>query len=121
VIDDRGRRVGIIAYGSSHWAVVEARDQLRAAGVETDYLLLKALPLAESVKAFVARHDRVYVVEQNRDAQMAGILKAEYPAQATRFRPVLHYDGLPIDARSVSGPIAAEENVAAPAREVVAR
>ena len=118
------RRAGIIAYGSSHWAVVEARDQLRdEAGVETDYLLLKALPLTDQVEAFVARHDRIYVVEQNRDGQMAGLLKIEYPEHATRFRSVLHYDGLPVDARSVSDPIAAEERMTAPAgaAEVVTR
>jgi 2-oxoglutarate ferredoxin oxidoreductase subunit alpha len=96
--------------------VVEARDQLRQeSGLEMDYLLLKALPFTDAVAAFVARHERIYVVEQNRDAQMAGLLKMEYPEQAARFRSVLHYDGLPVDARSVSGPIAAEETMATPA------
>jgi 2-oxoglutarate ferredoxin oxidoreductase subunit alpha len=124
VIEDQGRRAGIIAYGSSHWAVVEARDLLRMeSGVETDYLLLKALPFTDTVAAYVARHERIYVVEQNRDAQMASLLKIEYPEHAARFRPVLHYDGLPIDARSVSAPIAAEETMSAlaGAREAVAR
>jgi 2-oxoglutarate/2-oxoacid ferredoxin oxidoreductase subunit alpha len=112
VIEDHGRRAGIIAYGSSHWAVVEARDQLRQeSGTETDYLLLKALPFTDAVAAFVQRHERIYVVEQNRDAQMAALLKIEYPEHAARIRSVLHYDGLPIDARSVSGPIAAEETM----------
>ena len=114
VIEDQGRRVGILAYGSSHWAVVEARDLLRKeSGLETDYLLLKALPFTDAVAAYVARHERIYVVEQNRDAQMASLLKMEYPEHAGRLRPVLHYDGLPIDARSVSVPIAAEETIGA--------
>ncbi|MGH7730257.1 MAG: 2-oxoacid:acceptor oxidoreductase subunit alpha [Candidatus Eiseniibacteriota bacterium] len=124
VVEDQGRPVGMIAYGSSHWAVVEARDQLRLeSGVETDYLLLKALPFSLAVAAFVQRHERIYVVEQNRDAQMSSLLKMEYPDHAARFRPVLHYDGLPIDARSVSAPIAAEETLGAMAspREVVTR
>jgi 2-oxoglutarate ferredoxin oxidoreductase subunit alpha len=124
VVDDQGRKIGLIAYGSSHWAVVEARDQLRQeSGVETDYLLLKALPFNDAVAGFVDRHERIYVVEQNRDAQMASLLKMEYPRHAARFRSVLHYDGLPIDARSVSGPIAAEETMGAlaGAREAVAR
>jgi 2-oxoglutarate ferredoxin oxidoreductase subunit alpha len=115
VIDDQGRRVGIIAYGTTHWAVVEARDQLRQSGLALDYLLLKALPFTAAVADFVSRHERIYVVEQNRDAQMAGLLKVEYPEHAARFRSVLHYDGLPIDARSVSVPIAAEETMATPA------
>jgi len=116
VIEDKGRRAGIIAYGSSHWAVVEARDLLHAeSGVETDYLLLKALPFTGAVADFVARHERIYVVEQNRDAQMASLLKMEYPEHAAKFRPVLHYDGLPIDARSVCAPIAAAEAMIAPA------
>jgi 2-oxoglutarate ferredoxin oxidoreductase subunit alpha len=124
VVEDQGRAAGIIAYGSSHWAVVEARDQLRQeSGVETDYLLLKALPFSDAVAAFVKRHERIYVVEQNRDAQMAGLLKMEYPEHAARFRPVLHYDGLPIDARSVSEAIRAEATLGAlaGAREVVTR
>jgi 2-oxoglutarate/2-oxoacid ferredoxin oxidoreductase subunit alpha len=124
VIEDQGRRVGIIAYGSSHWGVIEARDLLRKeSGVETDYLLLKALPFTDGVAAYVARHERIYVVEQNRDAQMASLLKVEYPEHAARFRSVLHYDGLPLDARSVSGPIAAEERAGAlaGAQEAVTR
>ena len=117
VIDGQGLSAGIIAYGSSHWAVVEARDRLREeSGVETDYLLLKALPFTDQVRDFVARHERVYVVEQNRDAQMASLLKIEYPEHAARLRPVLHYDGLPLDARSVMGPIAAGEGAKATAR-----
>jgi len=112
VIEDQGRAAGIIAYGSTHWAVVEARDQLRESGLALDYLLLKALPFPSAVADFVSRHERIYVVEQNRDAQMAGLLKIEYPEHAARFRSVLHYDGLPIDARSVSVPIAADETVA---------
>jgi 2-oxoglutarate ferredoxin oxidoreductase subunit alpha len=122
VIEDQGQGAGIIAYGSSHWAVVEARDQLREeSGITLDYLLLKALPFTAEVAAFVARHPRIYVVEQNRDAQMAGLLKVEYPEHAGRFRSVLHYDGMPIDARSVSTAIAADEKAPAAVPEVARR
>jgi 2-oxoglutarate ferredoxin oxidoreductase subunit alpha len=124
VVDDQGCAAGIIAYGSSHWAVVEARDQLRnEAGVQTDYLLLKALPFSDAVAGFVRSHERIYVVEQNRDAQMTSLLKIEYPEHAARFRPVLHYDGLPIDARSVSTGIKADATLGAlaAAGEVVIR
>ena len=104
---DTRQPVGIIAFGSSHWAVEEARDQLREeAGLETDYLRLRAYPFPDAVEAFVRRHDRVYVVEQNRDAQMLSLFRMDLdPALGTRFRSVLHYNGLPIDARSVSGEI----------------
>ncbi len=109
-VEDHGRKVGLLAYGSTHWAMGEARDQLRAeAGLETDYLLVKALPFGAEVRAFVERHARVYVVEQNRDAQMAALLRLEYPAHAARIRSVLHYDGLPVDARSVSDGVKAQE------------
>jgi 2-oxoglutarate ferredoxin oxidoreductase subunit alpha len=117
VLDERGGRVGIIAYGSSHWAVIEARDLLRSeSGVETDYLLLKALPFSEAVASFVARHERIYVVEQNRDAQMAALLRMEYPQWAGRFRSILHYDGLPIDAQTVIDGVRSRERAEVAAR-----
>jgi 2-oxoglutarate/2-oxoacid ferredoxin oxidoreductase subunit alpha len=65
------------------------------------------------VHEFVAKHDRVYVVEQNRDAQMQALLKVDLdPTQVVKLRSVLHFNGLPIDARSVSQVIAEEEGVA---------
>jgi 2-oxoglutarate/2-oxoacid ferredoxin oxidoreductase subunit alpha len=106
-----GARVGIIAYGTSHWAVVESRDQLREeAGVATSYLRLRGYPFPESVGEFIGAHDRVYVVEQNRDAQMLSLLRMEYPAEVIgRLRSVLHYNGLPIDARSITDGVLAQE------------
>ena len=106
-----GARVGVIAYGTSHWAVVESRDQLREeAGVATSYLRLRGYPFADGVGEFIARHERVYIVEQNRDAQMLSLLRMDYPAEVTgRLRSVLHYTGLPIDARSVTESVLAQE------------
>ena len=104
-----GAEVGIIAYGSSHWAVVESRDQLEQAGVRTGYLLLRALPFTAEVKRFVQRYRRVYVVEQNRDAQMAELLRVETGVDRDRLRSALHYTGLPIDARSVTDEILRQE------------
>jgi 2-oxoglutarate ferredoxin oxidoreductase subunit alpha len=125
VVDGQGRTTGILAYGSSHWAVLEARDQLRReAGIETDYMLLKALPFSDAVGRFLAAHERVHVVEQNRDGQMSALLRMEYPQYASRVLPSLHYDGLPLDARSVSDAIRAAEPAGAPApalNEAVAR
>lgn len=112
IIEDvAGAKVGIIAYGSSHWAVGESRDQLQdEAGLPTSYLRLRAYPFPQSVEDFVRRHDRVYVVEQNRDAQMLSLLRMDLdPALQTRLRSVLHYSGLPIDARSVTKNIVAQE------------
>jgi 2-oxoglutarate/2-oxoacid ferredoxin oxidoreductase subunit alpha len=104
-------KTGIIAYGTSHWAVTEARDQLKKEyGIELDYLRLRAYPFSPDVHAFIAGHDIVYVVEQNRDAQMLALLKLDVaPEQILKLRSVLHYNGLPIDARSVTDEIVAQE------------
>ena len=108
-----GAKVGIIAYGSSHWAVEETRDQLREeASLPVSYMRLRAYPFPDSVEDFVRRHDRVYVVEQNRDGQMMSLLRMDLdPALQTRLRSVLHYSGLPIDARSVTENILAQEKL----------
>jgi 2-oxoglutarate ferredoxin oxidoreductase subunit alpha len=101
VEEDERAEVGLIAFGSTHWAIVEARDQLRAQGVATAYLLLKALPFTPHLVRFVERYQRIYVVEQNRDGQMADLVRLEAPELAGQVRSVRHYTGLPIDARSV--------------------
>jgi 2-oxoglutarate ferredoxin oxidoreductase subunit alpha len=98
---DLGSRKGILAFGSSDPAVIEAQDALAEAGLKLDYLRLRALPFTAEVDAFVKAKEVIYVVEQNRDGQMAALLKEFYPAQATKFRSVLHYDGLALDAQTV--------------------
>jgi len=97
-------KVGIIAYGTSHWAIVESRDQLRNEyNIETDYLRLRAYPFTREVHDFVKQHDRIYIVEQNRDAQMLSLLKLDVEASLiTRLRSIAHIHGLPMDARSVT-------------------
>jgi 2-oxoglutarate/2-oxoacid ferredoxin oxidoreductase subunit alpha len=97
-------KIGFIAYGTSHWAMVESRDQLRKEyNVETDYLRLRAFPFTREVHEFIKQHDRVYVVEQNRDAQMLSLLKLDVePSLITRLRSMAHIHGLPMDARSVT-------------------
>jgi 2-oxoglutarate ferredoxin oxidoreductase subunit alpha len=112
-VDERGAEVGIIAFGTSHWAIVEARDQLRGEhGIETDYLRLRAYPFSATVKDFVHSHKRVYVVEQNRDGQMYDLLRIDLAlGDVERLRSVRHYNGLPIDARSVTGGILAQEGI----------
>ena len=96
-----GSPVGLIAYGSSDFAVEEARVILRKRGIETDYLRLRALPFNADAAAFVAAHDRVYVVDQNRDRQMYELLCVEVLGDSRKLRSIRHYDGFPIDAESV--------------------
>jgi len=100
-------KIGIIAYGTSHWAITESRDQLRKEyHLETDYLRIKAYPFTREVHEFVDEHERVYVVEQNRDAQMLSLLKLDVrPELVIRLRSIAHIHGLPLDARSVTDEI----------------
>jgi 2-oxoglutarate/2-oxoacid ferredoxin oxidoreductase subunit alpha len=100
-------KVGVIAYGTSHWAILESHDQLsKEYSLDVDYLRLKAFPFTREVHEFIEHHDRVYVVEQNRDAQMLSLLKLDLrPELVTRLRSVSHIHGLPLDARSVTDEI----------------
>jgi 2-oxoglutarate ferredoxin oxidoreductase subunit alpha len=93
-----GSEIGIIAYGSTDPAVIEARDILQAKGVKTDYLRIRALPFSDTVKDFIQNHERSYVVELNRDGQMKQLLTLEVPELATRLRGLAHIDGLPMTA-----------------------
>ena len=108
---NRKARIGIIAYGTTHWAIIESRDQLAAeADLQTSYYRLRAYPFRSALASFIERHDRVYVVEQNRDAQMSTLMRLELRAElAGRLRSVLHYAGLPIDARSITEDVLIQE------------
>ena len=112
VVDiEKEAKIGIIGYGTSHWAITESRDQLREeTNVKTSYLRVRAYPFTDEITKFIDAHERIYVVEQNRDAQLALLLKLELtPERCGKLRSVLHYSGLPIDARSVSEDILAQE------------
>jgi len=111
IVRDEGNDIGIITYGTSHHALVETLDQLQGDhGVRADYLRLKAFPFTTGVLDFIKSHSRVYVVDQNRDGQMLNLLKLDVPAEYVgRLRSVRHYNGLPIDARSVTDDIIAQE------------
>ncbi|MBC7998634.1 MAG: 2-oxoacid:acceptor oxidoreductase subunit alpha [Leptolyngbya sp.] len=106
---NKNAKAGIIAFGSSDFAILESRDQLQAANIQTSYLRLRALPLTDEVKNFIEAHDHTYVVEQNRDGQLRDLIVAEYPQFATKIRSLRHYDGLPLDARFVTDSIISEE------------
>src|SRR5947209_11545558 len=104
-------KIGIIGYGTSHWGITESRDQLREEyKIETDYLRLRAYPFTREVHAFIEQHERIYVVEQNRDAQMLSLLKLDLkPELITRLRSIAHITGLPLDARSITDELTSME------------
>ncbi|MGE5084264.1 MAG: 2-oxoacid:acceptor oxidoreductase subunit alpha [Acidobacteriota bacterium] len=104
-------KIGIIAYGTSHWGITESRDQLRDEyQMETDYLRLRAYPFTREVHEFIEQHERIYVVEQNRDAQMLSLLKLDLkPELITRLRSIAHITGLPLDARSITDELTSME------------
>jgi 2-oxoglutarate ferredoxin oxidoreductase subunit alpha len=112
--EEPGAKVGIIAFGSSHWAVVESVDQLRAEqGLAADYLRLRAYPFSAAVEEFIAAHERVYIVEQNRDGQMQQLIKMDIaPAAVAKLRGVCHYSGHPLDSRFVTDNIVSQEKAA---------
>jgi 2-oxoglutarate ferredoxin oxidoreductase subunit alpha len=104
-------KIGFVAFGTSHWAITESRDQLREeTDVKTSYFRLRGYPFSDELAAFIDAHDRVYVVEQNRDAQLLQLMKLDFsPDRVAKLRSVLHYNGLPIDARSISDDVLAQE------------
>ncbi len=111
LVRNDGNDVGIVAYGTSHHALVETLDQLQSEhGINADYLRLRAYPFTAEVLDFIATHKRVYIVDQNRDGQMFRLLKLDVPvAEIIKLRSVRHYNGLPLDARSVTDEIVSQE------------
>ncbi len=103
--------IGVIAFGTTHWAMTESLDQLRVEHkLNLDYLRVRAYPFAHEIADFIRAHRRVYVVEQNRDGQLFSLLKLDLEVELIpRLRSVARLDGLPIDARSVTDDIAAME------------
>jgi 2-oxoglutarate/2-oxoacid ferredoxin oxidoreductase subunit alpha len=101
-----GAAIGVIAFGTTRYAIEEARDRLRARGVEFSSLRLRALPIGPEVRAFVEEHERVVVVEMNRDGQLAGILRGELPDLAGRIDSVAYLDGMPYTADFVEARLA---------------
>jgi 2-oxoglutarate ferredoxin oxidoreductase subunit alpha len=96
---------GAIYFGSTSPAMDEALDRLEARGVAVDAMRLRAFPFPESVADFIASHDKVFVVEQNRDGQCRTLLMSELGIDPAKLVAVLHYDGTPITARFISSEI----------------
>ncbi|HVC45672.1 MAG TPA: 2-oxoacid:acceptor oxidoreductase subunit alpha [Terracidiphilus sp.] len=113
VVKDGTSKVGFLAFGSTDFALRESMDQVQTEhGLSVDYLRIRAYPFAHEIHDFVASHERVYVVEQNRDAQLLSLLKLDLPAeQAIKLRSILHYNGLPIDARTITEEFATKEGL----------
>jgi 2-oxoglutarate ferredoxin oxidoreductase subunit alpha len=104
-----GAEVGIIAFGTTVYAIDEARDRLEAQGLKTSFMRLRALPINDQVRAFIDRHARLYVIELNRDGQMCGILQSELPELAAKLRAVPVMDGMPLTPQQVVDAINEEE------------
>ena len=105
----KGATVGIIAYGSTEAAVVEAQHQLeKDHGIKTDFMRVRAIPFTKEVDAFLAKYDQIFIVEMNRDGQMYQILLTEYPQFANRFKSVAFGDGMPASAKWVREAILAK-------------
>jgi 2-oxoglutarate ferredoxin oxidoreductase subunit alpha len=104
-------RVGIIGFGSTDAAILEARDRLMEGkkSIKTNYLRLRAIPFTKEVRKFIEDNKRVYVVEMNRDGQLHGLLQMAYPDLATKLFSVAKNDGLPLSARFVDEGIRAQE------------
>ncbi len=106
-------RLGLICIGTSHHAVSESRDQLRHEhGLESSYMRIKAYPFGPELTQFIRRHDRVYVIDQNRDAQLLALMRLELETDdIARLRSVRYYGGLPLDARTITDEIVEQERI----------
>jgi 2-oxoglutarate ferredoxin oxidoreductase subunit alpha len=104
-------KIGFIYCGTSDYAVRESCDQLKTEhAIETSYLRLKAYPFTEHMLDFIRHHDRVYVVDQNRDAQLLGLMRLELDVELlAKLRSVRYYGGLPLDARTITDEIVKQE------------
>ena len=112
---ERKTQLGIVAFDSSDGAVIEARDRLAEQGVHADYLRLRAFPFSDEVLEFLRSHETVFVVEQNRDAQMKSLLRLEAGDAAGRLISILHYNGMPIPSDCIADRVRAhiQQEVAA--------
>jgi 2-oxoglutarate ferredoxin oxidoreductase subunit alpha len=112
-VKDGTSKIGVLAYGSTGFALRESLDQIKSKFKQNvDYIRIRAYPFAHEIHDFVASHDRVYVVEQDRDAQLASLLKLDLPAdQVVKLRSILHYNGLPLDAQTITEEFATKEGL----------
>ena len=106
---NEGSKIGIIAFGSTDPAVTEACNYLESKGLVCDYLRLRAIPFTEEVQDFIFNHERIYIIEMNRDGQLHQLLTLDYSEQSEKLISLAHLDGLPLSAKWISDAIRAEE------------
>ncbi len=106
-----GAKFGIVALGTSDYAVRESCDQMKSEyDIDASYLRLRAYPFTDHLPNFIDAHDHVYIVDQNRDAQLLGLMRLELsPERIAKLRSVRYYGGLPLDARTLTDDIVKQE------------
>jgi 2-oxoglutarate ferredoxin oxidoreductase subunit alpha len=119
VIEASGNQAAIIAIGSSDGAVREALHILEARGVTLDYMRIRGFPFGPDVEKFIASHSLLFVVEQNRDAQLRSLLTLETAVEKHQLRSILHYSGLPISSSCIVDGVLADLGSAARVRSIV--
>lgn len=95
-------KVGLIFYGTTSHAIVEAQTRLKETGIVTDTLRIRAFPFDESIDKFIAEHESIFVIEQNRDGQMQSLLINELAVDPLHLQEVLNFDGLPITSSFIT-------------------
>jgi 2-oxoglutarate ferredoxin oxidoreductase subunit alpha len=100
--------IGLVALGSTRGATSEARDILAKRGIAVDYMRIKSFPFTKEVEAFMASHEKIFVVEQNRDAQLRSLLTLETDVPKSKLHSILHYSGLPMTSKEVVEAVIAE-------------
>jgi 2-oxoglutarate ferredoxin oxidoreductase subunit alpha len=109
VIEGSGEHeIGLVAIGSSHGATHEAMDILRKQGIGVDYMRIRAFPFTREVDAFLTAHQRIFVIEQNRDAQLRALLTLETAVEKSRLHSILHYSGLPMTSKEIVDAVLAQ-------------
>src|SRR5262249_50577333 len=106
--------VGIVSLGSCDGAVHEALDILKRRGVQLDYMRVRAFPFGEEVEEFLASHSTLFVLEQNRDAQLKGLLTLETAVEKSKLRSILYYSGLPMSSTVIVDAVLAELGASKP-------
>jgi 2-oxoglutarate ferredoxin oxidoreductase subunit alpha len=100
---------GVIAFGSTTPAIHEALDRLEKEGKHFDFLRIRSIPFSHSISEYLSAHERVYVIEMNRDGQMHQLLTIAFPEYATRLISIAYMDGLPLTARFVASQLSERE------------
>jgi 2-oxoglutarate ferredoxin oxidoreductase subunit alpha len=109
IADKNGAEIGVISYGSTDAAIQEGRDRLAEAGIETDYMRIRAIPFSDEVLDFIHDHERLYVIEMNHDGQVRMLLQLAVPAEATKLQSLTHNNGIPLSARWIKDAVMTAE------------